>query len=374
MGLAVAVVFVPLIAGKAEPATAKVTEGQRILQDLIKGARQEGSLRATATTSFSARGARELADAFKRRFGLAIEVKVDLTLGGLETVPQAIAEHKAKVRPSYDVRNFTEEAVLLLKDAGAAERIENWEPVLAEIDPKAYKVRDKLSPHPLNGYGFTSATRTHALLYNPKLISEEKLPRTMKEYGNPRYKGMVSVPPWITRAMLGPTVYDKDEWLEIVRGWGRNKAHVVPFAAGVSRLLLGELAFLYGNADYYFEEKAKDPNASIGVSFFEDLPWVHLVLNSVLAGTPNPNAAKLFALWSMSEEASNISEKYTYTPNLILGTGPISQEVMKLLKKRNIKPMTWFDSPKNLEVFLWYDTKEGKEYGKLLDRAQREGR
>jgi ABC-type Fe3+ transport system substrate-binding protein len=353
---------------------AEQASGRPVLQQLIDGARREGNVRVTTPTSFDARRAGELTDAFKRRFGLDIKIKVDFTLGGLETASPAIAEHKAGIRPSYDVRYFTEEAVFLLKNAGAVERIENWATALAEIDPKAFKVKDRLSPYPLDGYGFTWGTRTQALLYNPKLMVREKLPKTMKEYGNPRYKGMFSVPPWITRAMVGPAIYDKGEWLEIVRSWGRNKAHVVPFTAGLSRMLLGELSFLYANEYQYFEEKAKDADAPIGLSFFEDLPWMHLVMNAVLKGTPNPNAAKLFALWTISEEGSHILEKHSYTTNVILGTGPISREVTKLLKERSINPMTWFDSQKTLDLFLWYETKDGIEYSKLLDRAQREGR
>jgi hypothetical protein len=44
------------------------------------------------------------------------------------------------------------------------------------------------------------------------------------------------------------------------------------------------------------------------------------------------------------------------------------------LQKRRIDPITWFDSPKNLSAFLWYETPAGKNYGQALDRAQREGK
>lgn len=370
LGLWLSATLIP----SAIPMATAAMSGEEMVQQLVRGARQEARLRAAAVSSLSAKGSTELADAFKRRFDLPIDLKIDLTSGGTAIAFEAISEHKAGIRPSYDVRNFTEESVLLLKGAGAAERIENWEPILAGIDAKAYKVRRALSPQPLEGHGFTWGTRPHALLYNPRLIAEKDLPRTMKEYGNPKYKGKFSVPPNITRAMLGPTIYEKSEWLEIVKTWGQNKGHILRFPAGVSRLLLGELAFLYANAPDYFGEKAKDPNAPIGVSFFEDLPWVHLALNTVLKGTRSPNAAKLYALWSMSEEAGQIYEKHADAPNIFLGTGPNAREITRVYRERNIKPMTWFDSAKTLDVFLWYETKEGMEYAKLLDRAQREGR
>ena len=104
---------------------------------------------------------------------------------------------------------------------------------------------------------------------------------------------MYSLPPWITTAMFGILKYDKNEWLDTVRSWGRNKGHMLTFAAGIERLLLGELSFLYANAYYYFEQKALDPNAPIGLSFFQDITNLHRAMNVVLEGTRHPNAASL---------------------------------------------------------------------------------
>jgi hypothetical protein len=44
------------------------------------------------------------------------------------------------------------------------------------------------------------------------------------------------------------------------------------------------------------------------------------------------------------------------------------------LEKRNIKPVTWFDTPQTLKEFLWYETADGKKYAQAIDRAQREGK
>jgi hypothetical protein len=76
----------------------------------------------------------------------------------------------------------------------------------------------------------------------------------------------------------------------------------------------------------------------------------------------------------MSEEASLLFQKHSYHSNIYLGKGPISTAILTELKRRGIKPVTWFDSPHTVEAFLWYETEEGKKYAKALDRAQREGR
>jgi len=349
--------------------------GQKLLQQLIEEARREAQLNIAIVSSQGEKGGRELAEAFKQRFGLDdMDINVDLQSGSAGRANRVIAEHEAGVVPTYDVRYFVDEAVLLLKQAGAIQPIENWEPLLAEIAPGAYEVRDKLSPAPFDGYGFTWGTRTTALLYNPTLISENELPKTMIEYGAPRYKGKFSVPPWVARALPGILKYDKDKWLNAVRLWGQNKAHVLTFTAGSARLLLGEIAFLYSNAYDYYQQKALDSNAPIGLSFFEDLTTVHRALHVVRKRTRHPHAAALFTLWSISEEASLIFQKHSYAPNIYLAKGPVSAAILGEFEKRNIDPVTWFDNQQTLEAFLWYQTPEGKAYAKALGRAQREGK
>jgi ABC-type Fe3+ transport system substrate-binding protein len=346
------------------------------LKTLVEAARREGRLNATVVTSQGPKGGEALGEAFKRRFGLPdLKITFDLNQGTAGDAHKAIAEHQSGIPPTFDAMYFVDEAVLLLKNSKAITRIDNWESLLADIAPEAHKVRDKLSPQPIDGYAFTWGTRTNALLYNPKLIAREEVPRTLTDYGNPKYKGKYSVPPWITRAIMGTLKYDKEEWLNVVRSWGRNKAHMLAFNAGIDRLLLGELSFLSANAYYYYAEKDKDKNAPIGLSFFEDLTTLHRAMNVVMEGSRHPNAAKLFTLWSVGEEASLLFHEYSYAPNVYLGKrGPLSTAIVNEFEKRNIKPVTWFDTPQTVKEFLWYETAEGKKYAQAIDRAQREGK
>jgi ABC-type Fe3+ transport system substrate-binding protein len=94
----------------------------------------------------------------------------------------------------------------------------------------------------------------------------------------------------------------------------------------------------------------------------------------VRKGTKHPNAAKLFALWATSAEANEIFERNAYVENLVLGKGPISQKIAKVLKDRNIKVWSWFDSPETVAKFQWFESSEGREYAKLVARAQKEGK
>lgn len=69
------------------------------LKSLIEGARKEGQLDLMITTSQGQKGAGELTEAFKKRFGL--ELKMNFDISGLESqkINQAVAETKSGIPP-----------------------------------------------------------------------------------------------------------------------------------------------------------------------------------------------------------------------------------------------------------------------------------
>lgn len=354
------------------PMIARGADGS--LKALVEGARKEGQLNLMITSSQGEKGAKEMVDAFKSRFGLQIAVNADLSGEESQKFNQAIAEIKAGVPPVFDLMQGEPPVVQDLLLAGGLENIDNWETLLGQVAPEAYRIKEKISPVGVAGYGFLWATRITTLMYNPKAISERDLPKNWKELGDPRYKGAFTIPPWTTITLMGILKYDKDEWLEIVRSWGRLKPQVLHYAAAVQRMMLGEIKFLETNTHYYLNQKSKDPNAPIEMRFFDDLTPMRQVFYVVRKGARNLNAAKLFALWATSEEANRLFEKHSIVENIALGTGPVTRKTMESLKRQNVTPSSWFDNPRSLEKFSWLQTKEGQDYARAIARAQREGK
>jgi ABC-type Fe3+ transport system substrate-binding protein len=354
------------------PMIARGADGS--LKALVEGARKEGQLNLMITSSQGEKGAKEMVDAFKSRFGLQIAVNADLSGEESQKFNQAIAEIKAGVPPIFDLMQGEPPVVQDLVLAGGLENIDNWETLLGQVAPEAYRIKEKISPVGVAGYGFLWATRITTLMYNPKAISERDLPKNWKELGDPKYKGAFTIPPWTTITLMGILKYDKDEWLEIVRSWGRLKPQVLHYAAAVQRMMLGEIKFLETNTHYYLNQKSKDPNAPIEMRFFDDLTPMRQVFYVVRKGARNLNAAKLFALWATSEEANRLFEKHSIVENVALGTGPVTRKTMESLKRQNVTPSSWFDNPKSLEKFSWLRTKEGQDYARAIARAQREGK
>jgi ABC-type Fe3+ transport system substrate-binding protein len=341
------------------------------LERLVEGARKEGQLNVSLVSSLTEAGARELNDAFNRRFKLKLQFNT--TLGDTtRQFPQIMEELKLGLPPTFDSMYISETYIVPLIKAGGVERIENWPALLKEISPEAYRVADKVSPLDLKGYAFAWGTRAKVLNYNTDQISEKELPPTHVEMGDPKYAGAYFMPPFITEAEYGVLIYPKDRWLEIVRSWGKSKPPILNYEAGLQRMFLGEFKFAQSNDYYMFKHKGRDPKTPIGLSFFKDFTPLTYAWHVARKGAKNPNAAKLFALWSTSPEANRIFENldYSATGNLLLNTGPMSRQIKDALDKRKIRLISWWDSAKNADVLEWYASDEGRAYKKELSAAQ----
>lgn len=356
----------------ASEASAEVL-GQQSLQQLVEGAKKEGRLRIFGGQQLRDKREEALFRAFKGRFGLDIRVDNDNTTTEGPKFSEALVEHHAGLPPTFDAVQGVEDRVIGLLEAGAIQRIDNWETLLREISPEAFKVRHHLSPMGFSGYGFQWLSRVKVINYNPRLISKDELPQTRAAMGDPKYQGMYSLPPFVSEALYGPLVYPKAQWLDIVRSWGAWKPPIVHYAEGIKRMLLGAIRFLPSNDYYLWEVKARDAEAPIGMSFFKDLTPIQFGFYFVRKGARHPNVATLFVLWMSTPEANRVLEDVdTGSPqaNLNLGTGPISRQIMEALNRDKVKPVSWYDSEKHFELFRWYRTTEGQAYAKELVRAQ----
>ena len=147
------VTLIPFKAGPMPASAAQVSEGQRMLKQLVEGARKEGELNWYAVGWMRGRVTKELAQAFNRRFGLSIKIKGDYSRISPK-FSQAIMETKTGLTPTFDVMRGPDIRAVRLWQNGGVEHIDKWELLLKEISPEAYAVRDQVSPQDLAGYAF----------------------------------------------------------------------------------------------------------------------------------------------------------------------------------------------------------------------------
>lgn len=351
----------------ASPAAAP--KGKAVLDQLIQGARKEGQVNIFIQPT----GAEEVAESFRRftrgKFGLDLKLNLDTTGRSDVKTSQAVAETLQGITPTYDVQFDGSHNIIQLLEVKGVKRMDRVEQLLSEIAPQALPVLDKISPGPFRGRAFTAGDWIKAIIYNPKLISVDELPKTHIELGDPKYKGMFALPPWTSDADASILAYSKEEALEIVRRIGTNKAAIATEAAAVDRMLLGEFKFVDANANYYHMIKAKDAKAPIGLAFFRDYTTVNEAMYFVREGARYPNAATLFVLWHLSQDGNQAFEKATFLPSLYLPSSKIGQTIREQIKANGVKLASFFESEETLKKLQWLATPDGKNHLQALGKA-----
>lgn len=344
--------------------------------ELIAKAKEEGALNATVVSSMTGRTIPNLVAAFKRRFGLDTKVTI-AAITDVEHYPRAIAETRTGVVPTYDVMEGADVNNTPLLEAGGIQKVDGWESLLAEINPlvRSGKVRpEQISSTLLGGYGFMYASRLGALLYNPRLISREQLPKTHSELADPKYKGKWTQPPWTADWDTGPLVFpeiSKEKWLEVVRTAGRNAGAVQHGGAGFQRLLLGEFAFMLGNTYYVFGAKAKDPQAPAEITYFQDYNWSNFSFYIVRKGAQHPAAATLFALWMTTPEAESIWQPELFMTQFLWGESDLDKKERQFIKESGAKIVDFLSTKGGRDLVAWYGTEEGRKYRQAMSKAMR---
>jgi ABC-type Fe3+ transport system substrate-binding protein len=259
-----------------------------------------------------------------------------------------------------------------MNEAGYMTHVQDWELLLAEINPLVASGRikpDEISPDPYKGSGFIWSNVSKSLIYNTNLVSRADLPRTRADLADPRYRGRFAVAPWVDEWLWGLLIYPKEEWLNTADRAGANAVGVLTFAASLQRLLVGELPLTPTNSYTYWEAKSKDPNAPIGLHWFADYTAIDSTRNTVVKGTPHPAAATLFALWMTTPEAQGITQSLIPYANLSYGQSEADERERSAIKESGSRVVTWYDTPQTLETFKWLSTPEGRAYSTELSRA-----
>lgn len=342
--------------------------------ELIDKARQEGAVSVTVTSSMTGKTTPKLAAAFTKRFGLEIEVTIT-PVSDVAHTSKAVAETKTGVVPTYDAVEGADTNKFTLLQVGGLQGIDGWQSLLAEIHPlvRSGKVRpEQVSPAPLTGHAFMYASRLKALLYNPRLISKEELPKTHAALADPKYKGMWTQPPWTSHWDIAPLAFpdfNRDRWLDTIRRAGKNAAAVQPEQGGVDRLLLGEYAFALSNEYYAFRAKARDFQAPVEITYFQDYNQTNFVFYVVRKRARHPAAATLFALWMTTPEAESIWQPELFLTHFLWGESDVDRKTRQDMQQRGAKIVDFLSTEKGRELLAWYAMEEGRKYRQAIGRA-----
>jgi ABC-type Fe3+ transport system substrate-binding protein len=344
----------------------------KLVQDLAGKANQEGKLVATVQASWNRAMLPALIDAFKKRFGLTIEVVLTPTAAARQ-FPVEIASTRAGAPPTFDVMQGDDAETIQLKGAGGIQPIENWKELLAAINPDV--ASGKISPAaissgPYEKNGFLYMANDKQIIYNPRLIKPEELPKTHAELADAKYKGKFVQPPWTSHWSIAPQLYDADKreaFLEVIRAAGKNGV-VLPEADAVQRVVLGQYAFALAQDTFVRTTLEKDPQAPIAVQFFADYNPRNAVYYLMRSRARSPAASTLFIMWMTTAEAQSIWQPsaLSFQP---YGMSAIDIATREAVEKGRISIVGYGDNEKTIALLNWQQTPEGAKYLSAVAQA-----
>lgn len=159
------------------------------------------------------------------------------------------------------------------------------------------------------GYNTPFAATIMVIMYNKDLVSEEEAPRTWADLADPKWEGkVVHADPSKSSSSLGAlttwlTIYGKgDEAWQLVEDMTRNQAIVLRSSLVFQQVGRGEYPL-----GVTYEEAAMNYvlAGTGGIVYPEDGSLLQAEGLFIVKDAPNPNAARLFADFVISEEAQN---------------------------------------------------------------------
>jgi ABC-type Fe3+ transport system substrate-binding protein len=308
-------------------------------QQVIDGARREGQVNATLHTSWTPEGIARLEETIEREYGVRIKVNYQPIINYVQRASELLGEAQAGVTPSFDLYQSSDTTAATLFRAGAHEEV-NWAALLPAGTP----------PRMIGSGGrYVVVYTDHSgLMSDPSVIPESEVPRSLRDLGNPKWRGKVIL--FVSTNVYTPYVLrlGKEETFAALRAAVQNGAITDTYPGMLTR---------YAAKEY--------PMATIGVTFarlaearglpvrFTPLDFSmntdHLVM--VARRAAHPNAAKLLAAVLAGPEGQKIEEDVIgvatrYYPNT--RESKLEDDALAA----GFPSFAWSDSPEAIEFVL----------------------
>lgn len=238
----------------------------------------------------------------------------------------------------------TKADVLLTEEPGPAAMLSKAG-LLASVDDSTLdQVDDRLVPR--SGDWVPYAARSRVIIYNPKLISEGDLPKSVLDLGESRWKGKFAYAPSgafvATTSYLIETIGEKKtlQWLKSIKANGINEQKNGKVRDTVEA---GQHAFGLTNHYYWWilaQEKGGQDKLTSRLHYFSQPDAGGLLLPSAAAATKassRPSEAQRFLAWMSSPDGGQ---------KIIAGNPAAQYPVAKgVVSEVGLAPLKSLDSP-----------------------------
>ena len=313
------------------------------LAKIIEAARKEGTLNICAPSSLTPRGAQALVDGINKKWGVSLSLNYVPATNYPAVVARVITETKTGLPPSFDLVAMSDGNMSKLNRADLLIKAK-WREIFSFIQENSVQ---------FEGGAVLYATSPRMPAYNTKLVKPEDLPKSWADLADPKWKGKLMVPGYADIWAYLSKELGEEKVTQIVQKIAANSPTYGTYGQIQTRLGAGEYAL---TAYFHFSgvEHLKRQGAPVDFVNVAPIP-VSLQMNAVVKGAVHPNAAMLFAAFSVTPEGQEIWQKYgARSSGFIAGTPE-----WKFLqgKKYVIQDPDWFEE-KGIEL--------EKKYARIL--------
>lgn len=324
-------------------------------ESVLAGARQEGGL----VLAFSSPGLpatqKALIEGFNKRFNL--NVKAEWTAPNPVQTGVRLISEKSRGRASVDVIA-----------AGGAEEIAAlaehqilqpypWAGVFGKELPQMAEIADRAIPD-VRGMGLPILDAVYGIAWNPDLIKDADVPNTYAELLNPAWHGRIA----INALSLNPVDFyvfelGRDATLDMARKVLDLKPVLERGSAAAARAVAVGQAPV-GVVSYHLALRAGTPEKPLRFKPFSDYIILNRLYTYVPQNSPNPNTARLFAAWLVTEGVA-VAGKTEPVPRI----GDAGSELTAMVEKQRAAT-----KPKTLEEHSFNESKQASAIRNSISR------
>lgn len=275
------------------------------LQKIIEGAKKEGTVNVMLKSSFRPSSMGRLAKEIKKKYGVDLHIKYTPSANFPKMVAAAIMEHRAGAPSSQDLMTLELATIKSAQQAGILQRVD-WKPLLAKGTPLDVMLGGPSEEGIKNLYGYALVYYTghYGVMYNPRQVPEDQVPKTLRDLADPKWKGDVGIPMYPNIFVTDTYVRGKEKSMSDIEAILKNKAVLGRFNNLANLLTTGEIAMAYTASIDLKLDREKGVPMKFRCVDYSRITYFYTV---VLKGARHPNAAKLVAIFLASPEGAKFT-------------------------------------------------------------------
>ena len=293
---ALAAVMVPAFIG-ATFAPAAAQTGGDALRQLVAAAAKEGELNVFGSGDWnSPQLMAALEKGLNKTYGINVRLKTTPGPSASKLMPRIIDEAKTGRAASTDIFFAPSRQTIPSDQAGALLRVD-WKKLMPGLRDEEVGI---------NGAAVVIGASIHIIGYNTNLVKARDLPKSYKDFTNPRYKGKIGTTVFAVGWVEAAIHLGEEEATRIVDAMVANGAIIGATRTGVqNRVATGEFPIFAFDTKPVAYARLKAKGGPVDYATMDDFMSGTASEVSVPKTSANPNLAKLLSVYMLTKQGQD---------------------------------------------------------------------